>query len=163
MKKLNNKGFTLVELLAVIVVLAIIMIIAIPSVLKSMNNAKKGAFKIEAQKVLNTAQQIYESDEMLNSYQAASHNTEGTYYCYTLDELGVTTGNTYKGFVEIIVDGATNEASYYLTLSDKSYSVASKEYKEINNDSNSISNTAITTDGSLECPGTRQTGTMATD
>lgn len=37
----NKKGFTLVELLAVIVVLAIIMIIAIPAVVESMNNAKK--------------------------------------------------------------------------------------------------------------------------
>ena len=42
----NKKGFTLVELLAVIVVLAIIMIIAIPAVVESMNNAKKGSFKI---------------------------------------------------------------------------------------------------------------------
>src|SRR5574344_395790 len=64
-KNKKKKGFTLVELLAVIVVLAIIMIIAIPSVLKSMNNAKKGAFKIECQKVLNTAQSAFQSDEML--------------------------------------------------------------------------------------------------
>ncbi|UKI28884.1 MAG: type II secretion system GspH family protein [Clostridium sp.] len=40
-KKVIKKGFTLVELLAVIVVLAIIMIIAIPAVVESMNNAKK--------------------------------------------------------------------------------------------------------------------------
>ena len=44
MKKLNNKGFTLVELLAVIVILAIIMVITIPTVLNSMGSAKQEAF-----------------------------------------------------------------------------------------------------------------------
>ena len=41
MKKLNKKGFTLVELLAVIVVLAIIMVLTVPSVLSSMNSARQ--------------------------------------------------------------------------------------------------------------------------
>ena len=44
MKKLNKKGFTLVELLAVIVILAVIMVITIPTVLGSMGNAKTSAF-----------------------------------------------------------------------------------------------------------------------
>ena len=45
MKKLNKKGFTLVELLAVIVILAVIMVITIPTVLGSMGAAKTSAFK----------------------------------------------------------------------------------------------------------------------
>lgn len=45
MKKLNNKGFTLIELLAVIVILAIVVAITIPSVLSSINGAKKKAYK----------------------------------------------------------------------------------------------------------------------
>lgn len=44
MKKLNKKGFTLVELLAVIVILAVIMVITIPTVLGSMGNAKQKAY-----------------------------------------------------------------------------------------------------------------------
>ena len=50
MKKKN--GFTLVELLAVIVVLAIIMIIAIPSVLDVMNTARKKAFVMYVDKIV---------------------------------------------------------------------------------------------------------------
>ena len=45
MKKLNKKGFTLVELLAVIVILAVIMVITIPTVLGSMGTAKQEAFE----------------------------------------------------------------------------------------------------------------------
>lgn len=43
MKKLNKKGFTLVELLAVIVILAVIMVITIPTVLSSMGTATDSA------------------------------------------------------------------------------------------------------------------------
>ena len=43
MKNLNKKGFTLVELLAVIVILAVIMVITIPTVLSSMGTATDSA------------------------------------------------------------------------------------------------------------------------
>ena len=43
-KYFNKKGFTLVELLAVIVVLAIIMLLAIPNVLSVLNVSRRKAF-----------------------------------------------------------------------------------------------------------------------
>jgi type IV pilus assembly protein PilA len=45
MLKANKKGFTLVELLAVIVILAVILAIAVPSISSMMNNAKKSSFE----------------------------------------------------------------------------------------------------------------------
>ena len=42
--KMKNKGFTLVELLAVIAILAILVIIALPNVLKMYNQSKKNIF-----------------------------------------------------------------------------------------------------------------------
>ena len=53
----NNKGFTLVELLAVIAILAILVIIAIPNVLKMFNDSKKNAFMVQARKTANVAQE----------------------------------------------------------------------------------------------------------
>ena len=58
----NNKGFTLVELLAVIVILAIIMIIAIPSVLNTMNLSKLKTFSEYVDKLYSTTIQKYSTD-----------------------------------------------------------------------------------------------------
>ena len=43
----NKKGFTLVELLAVISILAILVIIALPNVMGMFNEAKKKSFLTE--------------------------------------------------------------------------------------------------------------------
>ena len=60
----NNKGFTLVELLAVIAILAILVIIALPNVLKMFNDAKKNSFLTEAKTVYSEAGKKYISDSI---------------------------------------------------------------------------------------------------
>ena len=55
----NQKGLTLVELLAVIVILAIISAIAIPSIGNIIENSKYNAAKADAINVLNAAQLYY--------------------------------------------------------------------------------------------------------
>ena len=60
----NKKGFTLVELLAVIAILAILVIIAIPNVLKMFNDAKKNSFLTEAKTVYSEAGKKYISDSI---------------------------------------------------------------------------------------------------
>ena len=57
----NNKGFTLVELLAVLVLLSAIMFVVIPSLSSSMERSKKK--KLEAnKKMLIAAAEMYVSD-----------------------------------------------------------------------------------------------------
>ena len=68
MKKLNNKfkkkGFTLVELLAVIVILAVVILIAVTAVIPRMNKAKKGVAEDTVYSVLKTGQLFYQSLSM---------------------------------------------------------------------------------------------------
>ena len=51
----NNKGFTLVELLAVIAIMAILLIIALPNILKMFNESKEKIFLTESKSVFKEA------------------------------------------------------------------------------------------------------------
>ncbi len=123
--RLNKKGFTLVELLAVIVVLAIIIVIAAPKVLDAMNNAKKKAFQIEGQTVLTKAMELYMADDLLGDGSKTK--------CYTLSSLGITTAGNYQGYV--IVYGSSlvgnNTAAYYLSLTDNTYQYSNASYADV--------------------------------
>jgi prepilin-type N-terminal cleavage/methylation domain-containing protein len=82
MKLLKNKrGFTLVELLAVIVVLAILMLIATNNVLPMIEKAKKGAFATTANQLLDSAMNM----QMYLNLSSASANDNSL--CTTPDNL----------------------------------------------------------------------------
>ena len=61
---MKNKGFTLVELLAVIAILAILVIIALPNVLKMFNDSKKNSFLTEAKTLYSEVSKKYISESM---------------------------------------------------------------------------------------------------
>ena len=61
---MKEKGFTLVELLAVIAILAILVIIALPNVLKMYNNAKKNSFLTEAKTIAQDVSSKYITESM---------------------------------------------------------------------------------------------------
>jgi type IV pilus assembly protein PilA len=81
MKK--KKGFTLVELLAVIVILAVLVLLAVPSVLKMMDGAKNNAFKIEAENIAKAAKSAYADDLLNNDTTRSTANG----YCYSISYL----------------------------------------------------------------------------
>ncbi len=122
----NKKGFTLVELLAVIVVLAIIMIIAVPSVMDSMNNARKGSFVVYAQKTMTTAE---------TKVQALSLSGGLPNQCYTLKALmGENTG-TYNGYVVVGNIGTATNPTFNIYLKDNNYSIENKTAADLKQES----------------------------
>ena len=62
MKK--KKGFTLVELLAVIALLAILMLLVMPNILKMFQKGKKDAFKVQVENVIRIAESQKQTDTM---------------------------------------------------------------------------------------------------
>ncbi|MBP3445360.1 MAG: type II secretion system protein [Bacilli bacterium] len=112
MKKLNKKGFTLVELLAVIVVLALIMVLAVPSVLTSMNSARQSTFLLYASKMIEAAQTRYQSELLLG--------TPST--CYSIKDLNDSSSNQYIGKI-VISNAASTNPIYKIQMYDNSYQI----------------------------------------
>lgn len=97
--KLNKKGFTLVELLAVIVVLALLMVVLANTALPAMNNAKKKTFLLYAQRLMERGQELYFVDK---------NSTDGN-QDYTVEQLmGASAKANYDGTINVDYD-APNE------------------------------------------------------
>ncbi len=94
MKK--DQAFTLVELLAVIVILAIILAIAIPAITGLINNVTKNAFESDAKMILKAIEYKMLEDE---TYDPTTINESNI-----LSELNISDDN-YESLTVTIVDG----------------------------------------------------------
>ena len=74
--KLNRKGFTLVEVLAVIVIIALLGGIAIPNILSTINTSKNVSEKSMIENIKTASQQLYEEVEFTGDiYQYQENGT----------------------------------------------------------------------------------------
>ena len=72
---MKNKGFTLVELLAVIAILAILVIVAMPNVLGMFNQAKINTFTTEVQRLMDVAMTTFTKDALQNSGKSVFYSS----------------------------------------------------------------------------------------
>jgi prepilin-type N-terminal cleavage/methylation domain-containing protein len=79
----KKKGFTLVELLAVIVILAIILAIAVPSITNMVANSRKAAFESNVKLVIRGIE--YKLLENPGSVTAAATDVKATLTNYGAD------------------------------------------------------------------------------
>ena len=143
MKKLkNNKGFTLVELLAVIVVLAIVMSLAVVAITGVLDNARRATFVSEAKSFLEGARNVVNSDDLISvidrnnvHHLLACDNPAYATTKITLDEIplqqgGIKSpyGNKYDKLNSYIIvnakkNGTTCQYEYRIFLYDGIYAI----------------------------------------
>ena len=127
---MNKKGFTLVELLAVIAILAILVIIALPNVLKMYNDSKKNAFMTEAQNLAKEVSSKYISESMKGNKVSVISNQQNPLdmtgreleYNFELDSQGkiknmIVSNGTYcistnKDYTKITRNDISDKCSY---------------------------------------------------
>ena len=120
------KGFTLVELLAVIVILAIIMIIAIPAVLNTMETARRKTFMEFAQKVYLESQKKYIEDLTFNNLISTNY----THYVYSIrDDLNLTNVGDFWGMVQVTKNDK-NELDFIILLVNKEFYLGKGNYDD---------------------------------
>ncbi len=116
-KEFSKKAFTLIELLAVIIILGILMIVAIPAVTSYIQNSRKSSYVTTAQNVVAGAR------TMVNSGRLDVYDPDTTYYIpYKMIQVENAVispyGDIEKAYVVVVREG--DGFSYYWTCIDSS-------------------------------------------
>lgn len=132
---MKQKGFTLVELLAVIVILAIIAVIAIPKILNIVEDSKKNAAKSSALGYIDAV------EKKIATNLTTSNNNNITTGAYTINELKEK---------NVRVSGAAPSEGWLIVSNNKvvSYSFKINGYY-INPDGENIYKVIVTKNGSI--------------
>ena len=114
-KKNFKNAFTLIELLAVIIILGILMIIAIPSVTSYINNSRKSAYVDTAKELVSGARTF------VNEGKVPMYDTSTTYYvdygCVKTENASKSPyGDFVNAYVVVTYDG--KGYTYYWTSVD---------------------------------------------
>ena len=127
---MKKKGFTLVELLAVIAILAILVVLAFPNIIDMFNTSKKNSFAVEVKELFKTAEQAWMHDNMENTEEIIYSNVNNGHCGKILSLSGRTILEYY-----IKINKAGKIVQFYATDGTYQYSYTGNGLKidEINN------------------------------
>lgn len=108
--RINNKGFTLVELLAVIVILLAISVIAIPNITASLERNKNKMSESQKKLIASTAELYISENKNTITYYSSfvagtcclSINTLESMGYLSSDDLKDANGNVISGYINYI-------------------------------------------------------------
>ena len=159
MKK--KKGFTLVELLAVIVILAVILVIAVPQIMSVIESARKGSIESTAKLIAEGAEREYTNRKILgkdtniecSDVSSMNSNDYGT-CVITFDNAGkakvsITGKGKFEGYtcngnstnmecVKGEIPGSTETAAQYFSYSEVEGGVAITGYLAVSDVINDV-------------------------
>ncbi len=129
--KSKSKGFTLMELIVVIVILALLILMAGPQILKLMEQNKQGTFRNDVQEMVKTAENAFTTKSLKPNSGIKIVNGR-KYLCMSLEqlksegflnkELNDSSDNPlWMGWIEISVPTGNGETTYTLTVTNGEY------------------------------------------
>ena len=121
--KINKKGFTLVELLAVIALLALLTGIAVPNIISTINNNKRQTFLVDAKRMISKAQNLLSSNKTdRDNIKTSTSNYQIVYNFSRLNSKGEfatdSDGSSYSNtsYVKITYSPTTKKYSYCICV-----------------------------------------------
>lgn len=114
---MNKKGFTLVELLGVIVILSIIMLIAIPNVTAVLERSKKDSYIVDCKKFVSLVQYELRSGKIAKPAPNENTKVELDYFKDNDEIVNDSDGNQYDPYESyVIVSNEDGFLVYYVQL-----------------------------------------------
>ena len=141
---MKNKAFTLIELLAVIIILGVLMLIAIPSVTEYITNSRKNAY------ITTIKQYVSGATTKVNSMDIKATDPNTTYYvplsCIPLETGGNSPfGDFVDAYIVVVFDGSTKYSYYFTGRDSGGYGVLLTLSDNLNDESIRTSITEIDT------------------
>lgn len=137
--KLNKKGFTLIELIAMLVVLGVLMAVTVPNITGILNKSKENILKEDINKMVDNAKVIISTNKDIGNPREDRCVIFHLNYLDTGDDFktGPHNGTYEKDDSYIIIKRKNNKYIYYVTLLEKKdnkyYGVVNLEYEKIQN------------------------------
>lgn len=133
--KIDNKGFTLVEVLAVVVIIGILGGLTAKGVLSSINTGKEASYKLMINSIVTASQTLYEELEYGGS-KILSYNYDNNQNISQGNEVTINNNNTITTNLQTLVSNGFLSGSSGFTDEDESgnkYLIDPKSKENIGN------------------------------